>query len=97
MRPRRLAAVLRTVSEHRRFPLVLGLFAVVLMLPSLGSGLFQDDLVHRAHLLKDSELPPQYYETPLVGHGASGGGFGKARVRIDVARAGPATLDGAVG
>jgi len=66
MGPRRLAVTLRTVSQHRRFPLALGLFAIVLMLPSLGSGLFHDDLVHRAHLLKDSELPPRYYGTPLV-------------------------------
>jgi len=82
---RRFADILRTMSEHRRFPLVLGLFAVVLMLPSLGSGLFQDDLNHRAHLLKDSGLPPHYYGTPFLPHD-SGTAAGAMRDMFAVTR-----------
>lgn len=73
------------MSQHRRFPLVLGLFAVLLMLPSLGSGLFQDDLIHRAHLLKDSGLPLRYYGTPLVPHD-SGTAAGAMRDMFAVTR-----------
>ena len=65
---KRILDSLRAICERRWFPVGLGLFAVVLMLPSLGSGLFQDDLVHRAHLLKDSGVPPRYYGTPLLPH-----------------------------
>lgn len=62
----RSARLLRAGFEHRLFPLGLGLVAVALMLPSIGGGLFQDDLVHRAHLLKRRVVPKRYYGTPLL-------------------------------
>ena len=55
---------LRSVSERRWVPLGLTCFAVVLLLPSLGAGLFQDDLVHRAKLVAHRVLPERYYGTP---------------------------------
>ena len=47
-------------------PLAWGLFAIVLMLPTLDSGLFQDDVVHRAKLLKEAGIESRYYGTPLL-------------------------------
>lgn len=58
--------VLRRRSGHRALPLAWGLFAIVLTLPTLGSGLFQDDVVHRAKLLEEAGIEPRYYGTPLL-------------------------------
>lgn len=53
MRPRdRLAAL----AGHRRLPLIAGLLAVVLTLPSLSYGLLADDWIHRAKLQWDPAL-----------------------------------------
>lgn len=62
----RLTRLLRSVSGHRLFPFALGAVAIVLMLPGIDGGLFQDDLVHRAHLLKERVVPERYYGTPLL-------------------------------
>jgi hypothetical protein len=90
MRSGRSARLLRAGFEHRLFPFALGLVVVALMLPSIGGGLFQDDLVHRAHLLKERVVPARYYGTPLLCAdagtltGAMRDTFGVARSREDV-------------
>jgi hypothetical protein len=43
----------------------LALLAMALVLPALGAGLFQDDVVHWAKLVDGRVLPDQYYGTPL--------------------------------
>jgi hypothetical protein len=79
-------------SPHRLFPLALGLAAIVMMLSSIDGGLFQDDLVHRAHLLKGRVLPERYYGTPLLPSdagtftGALRDTFAVTRSREDVSR-----------
>ncbi len=66
MRFGRLAHLFHRASAHRLFPFALGLLAIALMLPNIGGGLFQDDLVHRAHLVKERVVPERYYGTPLL-------------------------------
>ncbi len=88
----RPARLVRAGAEHRLFPLALGLAALALMVPSVGSGLFQDDLVHRAKLVKERVLPERYYGTPLLSAdagtpaGAMRDMFGVTRSRDDVLR-----------
>ncbi len=52
-----------TVFAHRLFPIALAAGAVILMLPSLGAGLFMDDLVQRTIQLKPEQLPTEIQYT----------------------------------
>ena len=61
---RSFARRFRRLSEHRFVPLAMGALAIALMLPSIGGGLFHDDLIHWAKLQKDVGLPARYYGTP---------------------------------
>jgi len=56
---------LRRFLEHRRLPVILGLGAVLLMLPALKTGLVADDLIQRSVELKPNQLPPRMYETGI--------------------------------
>lgn len=51
---------LRRLFRYRRLPLLVGLVAVALTLPSLGNGLLPDDMIHRALLLDEQRLEPQH-------------------------------------
>lgn len=59
----RLRDRLARLCAAPRLPLLLGLLAIVLTLPSLGFGLLADDWTHRAKLLGHPGLPP--VERPL--------------------------------
>ena len=65
MRLGRLSHLFQHASTDRLFAFALGLAAIALMLPTIDGGLFQDDLVHRAHVLKKPVVPERYYGTPL--------------------------------
>jgi hypothetical protein len=47
-------------------PLVLALVAIVLMLPTLPTGLFADDLIQRLAQFRPAELPPRILDTGFV-------------------------------
>jgi len=45
---------IRSLLEHRRLPVFLAVFAVVVMLPALGHGWFLDDMMFRARFLESA-------------------------------------------
>jgi hypothetical protein len=52
--------------ESKHLPLVLGIFAVLIMLPVLKNGLAMDDLAQRIPQLEPSQIQPALYKTGMV-------------------------------
>ncbi len=62
----KLIAWARQLAGRRGFPLALALLAIVLMLPTLPTGLVWDDLIQRLQQLTPAELPPGILDTGVV-------------------------------
>jgi len=61
-----VAMAVNQFVKSRHLPWVLGVAAVVMMLPALKTGLIMDDLVQRIPQLKPSQIPPALYQTGTV-------------------------------
>ncbi len=62
----KLALYARSIAGQPRLPLILGLAAVIVMLPALGAGLMLDDLVQRSMQFTPAELPSRLLDTGFI-------------------------------
>jgi hypothetical protein len=58
--------MLKQFLKSKHLPWILGVAAVVVMLPALKTGLMTDDLIQRIPQLKPSQIPPALYQTGVV-------------------------------
>ncbi|MFC1677740.1 hypothetical protein ACFL3G_11855, partial [Planctomycetota bacterium] len=58
--------ILKRFIKSKYLPLIFSIVAVVMMLPTLKSGLMMDDLVQRVPQLKLSQIPPELNKTGMV-------------------------------
>ena len=58
--------MLKKFFESKHLPWILGVAAVIVMLPALKTGLLMDDLIQRIPELKPSQIPPGLYRTGAV-------------------------------
>ncbi len=61
-----VAMIVKRLVKSKHLPWILGVAAVVMMLPALKTGLVMDDLVQRIPQLKPSQIPPALYKVGLV-------------------------------
>jgi len=64
--PNSVAIIVKQFIISKHLPWIFAAVAVVMMLPTLKTGLVMDDLIQRIPQLKPSQIPPDLYKTGIV-------------------------------
>jgi len=62
----RILSLSRKGLECRYLPIILALFAFIIVLPALKEGLMMDDFAYRAIMVKPSQVPERFYDMGLA-------------------------------